>query len=225
MKILIVHGDDSQASRDFLNSSLRSSLKNGAKPVRLSKDSSFSVSELISSGNLFPQDSLYILEGPSSLTPREIGWLSENYKRLSGELILYSESQLSDGILKKLTAIASVKEFKPAKILYSFLDSFVPGKAGGCLKTLHLLLKKERPEFIFAVLGRHVRDLYWASVAPETLSYPSWRVSKLKTQAALIGPAKLKKVVKSMARIDLTAKSSNQDLASLLDLLIASQLE
>jgi len=225
MKILVVHGEDTVASRQFVESTISTSSNKGLASVKISEDSSFVLSELLSSGNLFTQESLFILQNASTIPPKEIRWLSNNYKRLPGELLIYSGSTLSSGVLKNLSGIASIKEFRMPKILFSFLDSFIPGNAGVCLRSLHLILKREPPEFVFAVLGRHLRDLYWAAVSPQTLGYPSWRLSKLKYQSGKIGEAKLKRIIKSMARIDLAAKSSNQELVPLLDLLIASQLE
>jgi DNA polymerase III delta subunit len=127
--------------------------------------------------------------------------------------------------LKKFSPLAKVEEFRLPKSVFAFLESFVPGGSGRCLKLLHGQLEKEAPEFIFALLGKHVRDLYWVKVAPESLEYPTWRVSKLAKQAKAFSEEKLQKTLNSLAKIDFSAKTSSQDLSSLLDLLIVTQLQ
>jgi DNA polymerase III delta subunit len=224
MKVTLIHGENSEASLDYLKGTIDSFKKNGLQINKIS-DSTLSLSESLSAGNLFSQPNLYLLENPAKISPQEIKWLSEKTKTFPGTLIIYYDSQQPVTTLKALSGISEVKEFKLPRIIFSFLESFVPGKARESLLFLHELVKRQPPEFVFAVLAKHLRDLYWAKVAAETLEYPDWRLSRLRKQASTFSEEKIKKIINALAKIDVSAKTSKQELTSSLDLLIASQLQ
>jgi len=225
MKITIIHGDNSTASINFLKSTLGGFSQKGILISRISKESPLSLMEALSAGDLFNAEAAFVLEEPTKLSDKDIDWIYRSAGKLPGNLLIYNDSQLPLAFVKKLSSVSETKEFKLPRSLFVFLDSFLPGGAGRCVNLLHDLLKKEAPEFIFAVFCKQVRDLYWAKVAPETLAYPSWRVSRLARQADYFSEAKLKKALSSLARIDFSTKTSSQELVSSLDLLIVSLLQ
>ena len=225
MKISVIHGENSSASATFLKSALEALKGKGIEISRISSESKLNLIETLTSDNLFFKKSVFVLENPTKIAEKEIKWLVKNADRLRGELYIYHDSVISASIVRKLSEVSDVREFKLPKTIFSFLDTFAPGQARRCLLYLHELLKKEPPEFILALLGRHLRDLYWVKVAPESLEYPDWKTSKLKSQAALFKEEKLKKLINLLAKIDVSTKTSSQKLGSSLDLLIASQLQ
>ena len=225
MNITILHGENSSASLNYLKGLLDGFKNKGIQVSRISKESPLSIMENISGGDLFNKRSTFVIDDPKKLTPKDIRWILDQNKALDVNLLIFSESELTAAFLKQFSGVADLKLFKLPKNLYAFLDSFMPGRAGACLKLYHELLKTEAPELIFAVFAKHVRDLYWASVDSQSLPYPGWRVSKLKNQAASFGEGKLKKVLKSLSKIDYSTKTSSQDLSSSLDLLIVSLLQ
>jgi len=225
MKITIIHGENSSASFDFLVSTLNSFKIKGITVNRISKESPFNITETLSAGDLFNKESLFLIEDPSKISVKDIQWIIQNADGLPGNLLIYNDAEFPDAFINKLSAVSQVKEFRLPKSLFVFLDSFLPGRTGHCLQLFHGLLKKEPPEFIFAVFCKHVRDLYWVKVAAEDLAYPAWRISKLKQQSSSFSEEKLKKALNSLARIDFSAKTSSQDISSSLDLLIVSLLQ
>jgi hypothetical protein len=75
------------------------------------------------------------------------------------------------------------------------------------------------------MLARHLKDLYWVSIDPKTNQYPSWRLSKLKSQAEKFEGGKLTRIISDLSDIDILVKSSKADLLTELDLLMVKQLE
>ena len=225
MKITIIHGDNSTASINFLKSTLGAFSQKGVLISRISKESQLNLMEALSAGDLFNKEAVFVLEEPTKLSAKDIDWIGQNASKLPGTLLIYNDSQLPLAFVKKLSPYSQTKEFKLPKSLFVFLDSFLPGGAGRCVKLLHELLQKEAPEFVFAVFCKQVRDLYWAKVAPETLAYPPWRVSRLARQADAFSEQQLKKALNSLARIDFSTKTSSQELGPSLDLLIVSLLQ
>ena len=225
MKISIIHGDNSIASANFLKGILDSFKSKGIEISRISAESSLNFIETVTSGNLFSNKSVFVLESPNKISAKDIGWFLKKADDLPGQLYIYNDSVLSSTFLNKLSKVAEVREFKLPKVIFSFLDAFAPGQARASLLYLHELLKKQPPEFIFALLGRHIKDLYWIKIAPDSLEYPDWKTSKLKRQANLFGEEKLKRLINSLARIDISTKTSSQELGASLDLLIATQLQ
>ena len=111
------------------------------------------------------------------------------------------------------------------RLIFTFLDSIYPKNVKKVLVLFHELIKNEPVEFVFALMARHLRDLYWVRVEPKSLPYPSWRVGKLKGQSSKFKFETLKDLIARMAEIDIAVKTSKSDLISSLDLLIVFSLE
>ncbi|OGM01912.1 hypothetical protein A2115_00495 [Candidatus Woesebacteria bacterium GWA1_41_8] len=225
MKITTIHGDNTPESFNYLQQLVDSFKNKGFEISRISEGTSFSLPETLSSSNLFGKNYVYILQNPKTLSSKDMEWIKKKGSGISAELIIYQSSQMPSALLKTISQISEVREFKLPKTIFAFLDSFAPGNASKCLVLLHTLLKRQAPEFVFAALARHVRDLYWVKVAPRDLDYPEWRLTKLRMQSDKFSEDKLTKIINSLARIDLASKTSKQGLAPSLDLLIASRLQ
>jgi hypothetical protein len=90
---------------------------------------------------------------------------------------------------------------------------------------LREVLKKEAPEFVFSLIARHIRDMYWANLEDNNLSYPSWRISKLKSQARKFKEGGLKDLIQKLSEIDVNVKTTRDNITDSLDLLFATELE
>jgi hypothetical protein len=225
MKITVIHGENTPSSLMFVEETIENFKKRGIPLLRISQESGLNSLETLTAGELFEKESLFLLEEANKVTAKDCQWLSKNSEKLTGNLLIYSDSQLPFSLINKLSSFSEVKEFKLPKSLFVFLDSILPKQNARSIKLMHQLLKKEPPEFIFAVIGKLIRDLYWVKVAPETLDYPGWRLAKLKRQAKGFSQEKLKKALNSVAKIDMFAKTSSYDLGSSLDLLMVSLLQ
>jgi DNA polymerase III delta subunit len=131
---------------------------------------------------------------------------------------------LGKTLLGSLPKGVKLEEFKLPRLIFDFLDSFYPGNSKRILKILHELVVKEPPEFIFALLAKHLRDLFWVTTN-NPLPYPPWRVSKLKAQAVKFKKEDLKTLIEELSEIDIKVKTSEAELTPSLDLLIVRQLQ
>ena len=116
-------------------------------------------------------------------------------------------------------------EYKLPKLVWNFLNSFYPGNSINCLKLLHRVVINERIEFVFSLLVRQIRDIYWVKIDKGSIGYPSWRLKKLNTQGKNFSKNLLKEIIKDFSKIDIKVKTSNTNLLDSLDFVIATKLE
>src|SRR3990170_2603019 len=176
MNIIVLHGDHVSKSLKRLEKFIDVAHSRGWEIVRIEPADKGSLQETLTSESLFQKERLFVLEKPTTLGKKDLGWLREKTKALQGNLVIYHQDTL-------------------------------------------------KKEFIFALLARHLRDLYLAKVAPQKLWYQPWRVQKLKRQASLFKEDQLKEIIFSLAEADIVAKTSQVSLGDSLDLLIATKLE
>ena len=225
MKIIILHGDYIKKSQERLDHFIDSAKKRGWEIKRLDASANLSVSEQLSAGLLFQDKTLFVLGDVKKLTPHDFVWIKKTGKELALTLVVYAPYFVFKSILSKFPKDIKYEEFKLPRIIFTFLDSIYPKNVKKVLVFFHELIKKEPVEFVFALLARQVRDLYWVRVEPKSLPYPSWRLNKLKVQSEKFRVKKLKDLINKLAEIDIAVKTSKSDLVSSLDLLMLTKLE
>jgi DNA polymerase III delta subunit len=212
VKIIVLHGDDSAKSYERLMKFVDSAKKRNWEIV---------TDEFPNTPSLFGKDRLIVYRNFQLLTKSDI----KNFDKFDGTLVIYHDGVLPQTFLKLMPSDFKMEKFELPKILFTFLEAFYPGNSIRTLKLLHDLGKTEAIELSFFMLGRHLKDLYWVSIDPETSEYPSWRLSRLKFQAEKFGIEKLKLIINELSDIDIDVKSSKANLLTSLDLLIVKQLE
>ena len=225
MKILIIHGDHILKSRDRFHEIIKSSKEKGWEVVRVSGDDKYNISEKLSSGTLFANKVLYVIDDYKVITSSDLVWLQKNNANLDGFLIIYSQSLLTKTALKKFPKEFKDEEFLLPKLIWKFFESVYPKNTKQCLTLLHEVVKTEPLEFVFHLLARHIRDLYWLSIDPNGLDYQPWRIGKLKNQAKRFEGNSLKEFIKSLALLDIKVKTSQEEMLPALDFTIATHLE
>lgn len=225
MKVIVLHGDNHVASYERLQKFIDVGQDRGWDIIRID-DKSQSVSESLASQGLFEKDKLIVVNDFSLINKSDFKWINEKKNSIDGTIVIFSKKPLTKTKLKALKKIDKVEEFKLPKLIWKFLDSFYPGNSENSLKLLNGLSENEPIEFVFSLLGRHVRDVYWAKVEPETIPYPSWRVGKLKGQAAKFSSSdEIKNLVDELAKADIESKTGGNDIKDLLDFIIITKLE
>lgn len=223
MKIIILHGDDSIKSYERLRKFIDTA--NIRKwDVRKIEENSL-LAESLSSTSLFQKENLFIFDKPETLTKKELLWLKNKSESLSGTLVLYRDDIVGKRLISSLPEDTRVEEFKLPKIIFQFLDSFYPGNAKHCLELLHEVIVYEPIEFVFALLVKQVRNLFWVKVSPQGLPFPTWQVDRLKSQTSRFGNGQLENIISELSKIDIDVKTSKADLLSSLDLLIITKLQ
>lgn len=225
MKILVIHGDHVTKSYEKLESVISSSKKKGWEIVRIDGTKSGELQDALRSNSLFNDKRLFVLENINKLNKKSLDWLFDNVEKIDGYLIIYQESILGVTITKNLPKGTKIEEFSLPKLIFKFSDSFFPGNGANCLKLLHEIIKTEPVEFVFSLLAKHLRDLYWIMVDIKSVTYPSWRIAKLKSQSFRFAQGKLSEVINLLAEVDISAKTSKANLIDSLDRIIITKLE
>jgi len=224
MKIIVLHGDDESKLYERLSKFVETA-KSRSWEIAYLDDTALSIREQLSSSSLFGSERFFIIRDIARLGKKEAEWLNKKSDDLLGTLIIYHEGYISQIILKSLPKDIKLEEFKLPVILWNFLDGIYPGNSGRSIKTFHQLIEKEAPEFIFTLIAKLFRDLYWVKTDPMSLPYQSWRIGKLKAQTSKFNIEQLKYLIEKLAEIDIKVKTSKSDLVSELDLLMIKQLE
>ncbi len=224
MKIIVLHGDDERKLYDRLSKFIETA-KSRSWEVAYLDDKKLSIQEQLSSTSLFGSERFFIIRDITRLGKKGLEWIGKKLDELSGTLIIYHEGAISQLILKDLPRETKIEEFKLPVILWNFLDNLYPGNSEKSIKQFHQIIEKQAPEFVFTLIAKLFRDLYWVKTDPSTLPYPIWRVGKLRPQALKFTTDNLKYLIEKLAEIDIKVKTSKSDLISELDLLIIKQLK
>lgn len=223
MNIIVLHGDNIDTLYQRLKV-FKNEAKKRSWEIRF-VDLNINIGEQLSSKSLYTNNVLFILENPIRLKKTEIDWINNNVKSIGGTLTLYSESLLNKTFLKSILNITKVEEYKLPVLIWRLLESIYPGNARNCIKLLHVVIEDESSEFIFALISRHLRDIYWSNLEDNKLPYPDWRISKLRTQARKFPNDRLKQIINLLAEIDTKVKTGKDNIPDSLDFLFATQLE
>lgn len=222
MKIVVLHGDHIAASYERLNKFIE--VAKGRNWEINFIEGSENLEERLTKVSLFAKETFYVLREVTKINKSSLKKLQNRLKNTPGNLVIYHEDFIPKELLDFLPQDAKIEEYKLPRLIFDFLDSFHPGNAKKTIVLLHELWKNEPPEFVFALLGRHLRDLYWAKT-DSSLPYASWRVQKLKNQAAKFSNEELKNIIRSLSETDVKVKTSQAELTSSLDLMIVTKLE
>ncbi len=206
MKLIILHGDFTAKSYERLSKFISEAKKRGWEISDYDH-------ETVGNQSLFAGERFVVLRDYKTLNKKDISKLN-NYP---GTLVIYNEGNIPQTFLKTLTN-PKIEEFKLPKIIWNFLDNF-------SIRLFHEVIKTEPVEFVFSLLAKRFRDLYWVQVSPETLLYQSWRISKLKKQASNYSTNQLSRLINKLAEIDIKVKTSKANLTSSLDFLFLTKLE
>lgn len=208
IKITVLHGDHTAASRKRLVEIIQKVKKRGWEVIK---------NIPISTASLFAKERLFVVEDINLL---------KNFK-FEGDfnLLVWHNHQLPAKFKEILPKNTKYEGFKIPQKLWSFLDSLWPGNDKASLVLLREVAQTEPIEFVLAMMARTFRDLYWVAASPKTIKLPSWRLGKLKRQASHFKPRQLKKIIHHLATMDLAVKTGTASLTHELDLFILTQLE
>lgn len=216
MKITFIHGENQVISRERFVSLRNLAQAKGFKTVPLTFPPSIS---------LFAEKLVYTIDGLEKIEPRNLAWLTKNFAKYDFSLLVYGRGMAPARIVKALPAKTKVEQFDLPKRIFVLLEAFYPGNGKRFLLLIREVVKHEPIEFVFSLLSRQARDLFWVKVDPESLTYPNWRLAKIKKQASYFTKEQLRQIINSLAEIDLQVKTSQGELLDLLDLLVLTKLE
>lgn len=225
MEIVIIHGEHHTKSYERLQKYVEVAKERNWEIARFdSETKDKKIPEIIATGSLFAKERLFIIEY-KFLAKRDISWLNKNIDHIPGRVVIFAGDLLPSGVINSFKKIKKVELFKIPRNIFTFLTSFYPKNTKECLEILGEIKKEEPIEFIYSLLGRHLKDLYWVQKGASNIPYPSWRVMRLESQARKFDKDKLTQIISAMAHLDFQVKTSQANLEESLDLLIVENLE
>ena len=225
MKVILLHGDHSLDSYHRLQKLIQVAKERGWEIIKIGSKDNLSLPEKFTTSNLFQGERLFVVENLTKIKKAHLEWFKKNVKRLSGTTIIYHTNTITGGLLKLIPKASKTEEYKLPKLIFKFLESFWPGNSTNSIRLLHEVIKDESPEFVFNLLSRHLRDLYWVALDKDSMSYPGWRISKLTHQAKRFEEGKIAELINTLAETDIKVKTSKASIIDSLDFIIASELE
>lgn len=206
MKLIILHGDYIINSYERLKKFVLAAKNRGWEISDYDK-------ETIDNQSLFAVERFVVLRDYKTLNKKDILRLD----KYPGTLIIYHEGNIPQTFLKMLTNPV-IEEYKLPKIIWNFLDHI-------SIKLFHEVIKNEPVEFVFSVLAKRFRDLYWVKIDLGSMIYDSWRKVKLQKQAEKYTTSRVVQIINELAEIDIKVKTSKANLISSLDFLFLTKLE
>lgn len=225
MRILFLHGDHTTRSKDDLEKLVAQAKSRNFFVVRLNSESNISLSESISGASLFESKQAYIIDDEKLITAKNLKWLAQNEGKFNVSVAIRYPRRAPPSLVKELPKNAKISEYKVPVYIFKFLESLYPGNQKEALNLFSAVLETETVEFVFTMMARHFRDLYWVLVDPASNGYPMWRKSRLAKQAGKLGVGKLTAIIEDMASMDLDSKTGGPPLGSLLDVAIMGWLQ
>ncbi len=199
--MLIIHGDNQVASRQFLLDAKQAASKKDLEIISL-EGSELTLGDLqqyVNSANLLGKTNCVVIEGffsrrPSNDKKKIVEYLEKNPNE---EIIFWDGKDL--GMQLKVFPATVIKKFDLPKTVFKFLDTF-------SLPDLSETLENTPAELVFSLLVSQVRKLIM--VKQDAIELPSWQLGKLKSQANKYPLEKLLKMHSSLLDIDYKNKTS-----------------
>lgn len=141
MRIIVLHGDDTQKSYARLQVFVDEAKKRGWKIT------DFSIDE-VENQSLFGEECFYILKDYKQLDKK----VAEKLKKYAGNLIVYTAGSHPAIHLKMLNP-DKVEKFELPQLLWKFLDNMT-------VKGLHELLKTQAVEYVLAMMAWKLKQKY-----------------------------------------------------------------
>ena len=227
--VIIIHGDDTVASRKKIDEYTRD-FKNVSR-INLVKDDFLLVSNTIESQDLFDNRKAIVIEHFAKTKNKleNIAALINRNKNLSNlNIILWEDEKADDRIIKKFEA-KNVFLCDLPKFYFQFLDSIFPGNKIKCVDLFKNVSKKSSEEQLFYSIIKRIRTLMIIksgeqSEFEETKKMSGWQLGKLLNQAKPWNEQKLMDFYKKLFEIELNMKTSNlpMSLSKHIDILLLS---
>lgn len=212
--ILIIHGDDVLASRNYfveLKKNTLSPLSFDAVGLTLTD-----LKQVFEGGGLFSDERNIFIENFFSEINEELLEYLEKVQK-SGNIVIWEEKELTKKQLGELPK-AGVKLFKVPAEIFAFLDSIQPSRGSELLKRFHSIIAQREVEFVLFMLIRQFRLLLSIvegqskEEIDEVKRLAPWQKSKLLKQARYFSPNQLAQLYKKLFSIDYGLKTGSSSL-------------
>ncbi len=141
MKIIVLHGNDTEKSYSRLTVFVNEAKKRGWKVTDFSLDE-------IENQSLFGEECFYVLKDYKVLDKK----ILEKLKKYSGNLIIYNSAKIPAPSLKGISP-DKVELFELPELLWKFLDNMT-------VSGLHELVKTQAVEYVLAMIAWKFKQNY-----------------------------------------------------------------
>ena len=224
MKIILLHGDHEVKARDRLFKFIEVAKKRGWEVIKTSETEQ-DVTEVLTSQGLFTEEKLVVCDNIKEFTKKRTEWIEKKRKEIDSNLVIYHKAKLGKRAINKLPKPDKIEEFELPKEIWTFVDSLFPGNARNSLRLFQSVIEKEPPEFVFAVVAKQFRDMYWSKKDFAGMPYPGWRKGKIKSKANKFDEDRLLSMYEKLADIDIKTKTSKAEMKDELEFFIATELQ
>jgi len=147
MKIIVLHGDDTEKSYARLTKFIKEAKKRNWEIVN---------DKLEDTASLFGNEKLIIIRDYKSLGKSEFNLIS----KISGFLVIFHKGVLPASFLKSLPKDTKTEKYDLPVILWKFLDTWD-------IKLFHKLLETNAVEYIFAMIAWKLKKQYQIKPSPK----------------------------------------------------------
>jgi DNA polymerase III delta subunit len=209
MKATLIHGDNQVVSRRLLTDNIAQAKLNGHEVVNLNgpKITLTQLVEALEAQSFFNSNRLVVIENlhlhPSKTTLAQILAYIKTYPG-PYDLVLWHKAALKPAQVKAL-ATFQIKDCKASAVVFDFLRALVPGRIRMWLPLFDQACQKDSPEFVYAMLIRHLRQLIM-SEDPKAKGAP-WQLQQLRAQNRSFTPAKVIDLYTQLAEFDYKFKT------------------
>lgn len=209
--MILIHGENTIASREKLVECITTSKQQGNEIIRLEAKNLTEalLEELLGTSDLFGTPKTIIIEAlhslPTSIKKKNLITIVQNSQL--HELILWERRTLTKTMSKPFAA-AQIFEYKASKTLFAWLDLL--GKSQDTtkkIKLLHEAYSTDGEYFCFLMLIRQFRLLIQVKTGA-TVGGAPFMITKLASQASNFTHEELLKIYKKLLQIDSAQKTS-----------------
>lgn len=212
--IHLFHGENTEASRQEL-SQLREKYMN--KEVVVLDGRTLSVTDLVQateSASLFQTERLVIIENLFSQQLSKKNTDSKPFLNILSllpkniEAVFWEAKELPKTTISLFPKTTDIALFKPHRVIFSFVESLIPGNTREMLSHFEASLKNDAPELIFVMLVRQIRYLLLIKdMGLKVTGLSPWQKSKFMRQAEKFTVSDLLSLYQKLLDIDVTIKT------------------
>ncbi len=212
--LVIVCGDDTAASRRYFLELQDRYKKQGFYIAPLSSSLlADTLKEDLGTVTLFNEKKVYAIENITRSLNRTSTILRTQLKDVAQNNKLTILDWESHKTAREISLKeAQITEFKLPASIFKLLDLCYPGSLAQFIQLFRQVSQSVEPEFVFAMLSKHVRQLILASQNSLPSSVPSWQRAKLYEQSAKWQESAIIAFYESLGRLDQNVKSGKDTL-------------
>ena len=211
--ILLLHGDDAEASRRALNDEIAKRIRYDVRRIDGRVFTDTALIQALESRSLFGTEHAVIIERLLTSIGRKTSQLTRISQILQSvreiPVILWEPGRIAPSFVKALGSAVTVREFATPVVIFRFLDGLRPRSARTLLGLYREVGAKDAPELTHAHLVKRIRHLIMVKdrVMPDAM--PAWQAGRLTSQAGFFTMNELVTLHRRLLSMEYLVKTGN----------------